>query len=321
MAKGSRINPPDAQPSRRPSLSTGARNLKKRLGELLIEAGVIDATQLHVALAHQRRWGGKLGQVLQDLKLASEGQVLSILSRKLECDVADVAQIQRTPALDAALALVPRELAERDAVLPIAADASTLTVAMADPLNMSVVDELSFRAGRRLRVAIAGERAIAEAIARLYATPSTPFDPIAFDEASDIPVETTRDPFAALPDDVRARYFSPRPADPSASLPLGRIQGLGPASPDPAPAGEDLDDFEDLEVPPDLEVGPAFPTGPGARDEPDRERVLDALDDLAQGRDSELLTPGQLAAALARLLLQRGLLTEAELVAELLRGG
>ncbi len=45
---------------------------KKRLGELLIEAGVIDETQLKAALGHQRQWGVRLGQSLVDLKLATE---------------------------------------------------------------------------------------------------------------------------------------------------------------------------------------------------------------------------------------------------------
>ncbi len=47
---------------------------KKRLGELLIDAGVIDATQLQAALGFQRQWGVRLGQALVDLKLASEPQ-------------------------------------------------------------------------------------------------------------------------------------------------------------------------------------------------------------------------------------------------------
>ena len=45
---------------------------KKRLGELLIDAGVIDETQLKAALGHQRQWGVRLGQALVDLKLATE---------------------------------------------------------------------------------------------------------------------------------------------------------------------------------------------------------------------------------------------------------
>src|SRR5690349_10688432 len=140
---------------------------KKRLGELLLDAGVIDETQLLSALGHQRKWGGKLGQALIDLKLATEPQIVSALARKFGYEVAQVAALQPSPVLEGALRLVPRELALRQTLIPIAADSTTLTVAMGDPSNIGAVDELSFRTGRRVKVVIAGDREIAAAVRRL----------------------------------------------------------------------------------------------------------------------------------------------------------
>jgi hypothetical protein len=142
---------------------------RKLLGEQLVEAGVIDDEGLRLALTHQRKSGGRLGHCLVDLCLATEHQIVTALARKFECAVVDVASLPRTPAVESAMELLPAEVALRSHCLPIAADRGSLTVAMADPTNYDVVDELSFRVGRRVRVNIAGEREIDEAVRRLYA--------------------------------------------------------------------------------------------------------------------------------------------------------
>ena len=62
--------------------------IKKRLGELLIDAGVIDEAMLQSALGHQRRWGGRIGQAMLDLKLTTEPTIVQALARKLGFEVA-----------------------------------------------------------------------------------------------------------------------------------------------------------------------------------------------------------------------------------------
>ncbi len=187
---------------------------KKRLGELLLEAGVIDQTQLQSALGHQRRWGMKLGQALLDLKLVTEPQVVAALARKFGYEVANLSAVQPGPVLDAAMKLVPRDVAARHTLLPLTADTNSITVAMADPTNIAVVDELSFRTGRRVKVSIAGERELAAVIRKLYFGDEARRgpEPIALDE-SEGPFETTTDPFGALPDHLREGYVDP-PAAP-----------------------------------------------------------------------------------------------------------
>jgi len=144
---------------------------RKRLGEMLEEAGVIDAAGLAAALAHQRQWGVRLGQALVELRIASERDIVHALSRKLGLEVAVLDGLSGAE-LDAALRLVPRDFAVRHNVLPMADDGNMLTVAMSDPVNVTVVDELAFRSGRRVKVAIGGDQEIGRALLRHYAPAS-----------------------------------------------------------------------------------------------------------------------------------------------------
>lgn len=141
---------------------------KKRLGELLLEAGIIDATQLAAALGHQRQWGCRLGQALVDMKLATEPEVTQALAYKFGYEVARLEGLEAY-ALEQALKLVPREFAVRNNVFPMAADTSSITVAMSDPTNLAVVDELRFRTGRKVNVCIGGDRELAAAVKAHYA--------------------------------------------------------------------------------------------------------------------------------------------------------
>jgi hypothetical protein len=130
---------------------------KKRLGELLHEAGLIDEPQLQAALSHQRRWGGLLGRALVDLRMVEERELVQVLARGLGHEVARV-DVLDPGAIEAACKMVPVEQAQRHNVLPLAVDGGSLTVAMSDPTDLALIDELRFRTGRRIMVLIAGDR-------------------------------------------------------------------------------------------------------------------------------------------------------------------
>ncbi len=141
---------------------------KKRLGEILIELGVISAQQLESALERQRWRRCKLGVALRELHFASEDQILTTLARKLGYDRIYLDSLQLTPAVAEAIRFVPESIARANGVVPVACDQKTLTVALLDPANLPLVDDLAFRSGRRVRVLVAGEDEIARAITRLY---------------------------------------------------------------------------------------------------------------------------------------------------------
>ncbi|HET6413794.1 MAG TPA: hypothetical protein VFG53_17180 [Anaeromyxobacter sp.] len=153
---------------------------KRRLGELLVDAGIIDETQLKAALGHQRQWGIRLGQALVDLKLATEQDIVRILAKRFGFEVARLDQVEAYGHRQA-VSLVPREFALKHNVFPLSADTTTLAVAMSDPTNLAVVDELRFRSGRRLKVTIGGDREIAAAVQAAYPNPDAGVEAIALD--------------------------------------------------------------------------------------------------------------------------------------------
>ncbi len=263
--------------------------LKKRLGEMLIEAGAIDATQLQSALGHQRKWGGKLGQALVDLKLATEAQIVTALSRKFGYEVANVAALVPSLLLEKALALVPREVALRQTLIPIASDTGSVTVAMSDPSNITVVDEIAFRTGRRVKVALAGDREIAAAVRRLYFADE---EPRARSIALDAP--------------------PPLPGRPGASA--------APAQPhldEPDPLGEPI---LATDLAPEEEEGPFEGPAVARPETPASAGLSDAITRAAGGEEMGI-RPAKLLAAVVKVLVRRGLVTPAELVEELERAG
>ena len=304
--------------------------IKKRLGEMLIEAGVIDETQLLSALGHQRKWGGKLGQALIDLKLATEPQIVAALARKFGYPAVGLAAVTPSPQLEGVLKLVPRELALRQTLLPIAADTNSITVVMADPSNIGVVDEISFRTGRRVKVALAGDREIAAAVRRLYFAEEEPqrTQAIPLGELhEDAVLETTRDPFAAMPDHLREGYFN----QPSHTLAgSGRVSAA--AAPPPLPGARPSPPPEPVTfTPPPLLAPSEDPLGEpilatellAPEPEPaggDGGALLEALERAARGEAMGQVRPAQLLAALVKVLVRRGLLSEAELAEEIARG-
>jgi Type II secretion system (T2SS), protein E, N-terminal domain len=182
-------------------------NPKKRLGEMLMEAGIIDETQLRSALGHQRQWGVRLGQALVDLKLATEADIVRALSVKFGFPVARVGTLEPY-GLEQALKLLPREFAVRHNVFPMAADTATLTVAMSDPTNLSVVDEISFRTGRRVKVCIGGDREVAGAVRTHYPTADGEVEAIALDlDLDEGQSEAVFDPFGGGSKDALEAFF------------------------------------------------------------------------------------------------------------------
>jgi hypothetical protein len=137
------------------------------LGELLLRAGVITEEQLRKALAEQKKWGGKLGQVLVDLNFLDEGLLVKALSKQLSLPRMDFEGITIPPE---ALELLDAEFANKRQVLPVSFDKGKkqLVVAMSDPGDLGLVDEIKFKTGCRVKVAVAGDRALARAIQQHY---------------------------------------------------------------------------------------------------------------------------------------------------------
>jgi hypothetical protein len=148
------------------------------LGQLLVEMGFIDQTQLKSALEAQGRSGKRLGKILIDAGVISEDRLVHALSRQLGIEACDPIM---TPVHERVLALVPPEMAFRHKVLPIARQredsGECLYVATSDPLDKRALQAIRtvIPPTTRVRWMLAGETEMELALARHY-RPGTPSD-------------------------------------------------------------------------------------------------------------------------------------------------
>ncbi|NOZ68239.1 MAG: Flp pilus assembly complex ATPase component [Deferribacteres bacterium] len=146
---------------------------KKKLGEILIEEGLISEEQLEHALAVQKGKNKKLGKVLIELGYINEMQVAETLTKQLSLQMVDCNDYSPSSEV---LALVPRETAERKLVLPLELKGKVLTLAMANPLDWETIEDISFETGLKLSVAISSENNILNAIENFYGSSEATWD-------------------------------------------------------------------------------------------------------------------------------------------------
>ena len=138
-----------------------------RVGEILVKARVIDDLQLRSARAQHDQWGGRLGKIVADMGLADEEAIAEAISKAM--GMARV-QLGHIPKDAAALAKLDAKFAEDQAVFPVSLkdNGKTLVLAMADPTDLEIVDQLGARARARISLVVAGETEIQHAILRYY---------------------------------------------------------------------------------------------------------------------------------------------------------
>ena len=138
---------------------------RKKLGEMLIEAGVLDEARLRSALADQRRWGRSLGKTLVEMKLIGEDELVRVLGKQLGLPAID---LDRFAIPDSVTSLIPDELARQHQIVAFHAQMKFLDVAMVDPTNLGVIDELRIRTQMNIRPYLAGPRMIERALAKYH---------------------------------------------------------------------------------------------------------------------------------------------------------
>ena len=136
-----------------------------RLGELLLNAGVLTPAQLDDALAEQKRSGSRLGETLIRMELADEDQLINAISEQLDIASVDLADFH----LDQKLAQrLPEMTARRLRALVLADQVDGYLVGMADPTDLMAEDELERQLGRPVHPAIVRERDLLRALDRVY---------------------------------------------------------------------------------------------------------------------------------------------------------
>src|SRR5712692_8981442 len=142
---------------------------KLRIGEMLVEAGILSRQQLEEALNAQVIYGGKLGTNLVEHGFVTEEFLTSFLSKQCNVPAVDAKDLEDIPA--EVIEMVPRELADRHKVIPFKRDKRRLDVVLLDPTNLKAIDELSFKSGLLIRPYVGPEVLIARGLERYYQVP------------------------------------------------------------------------------------------------------------------------------------------------------
>jgi type IV pilus assembly protein PilB len=139
--------------------------LRKKIGECLIQAGLITEEDLHTALAEHKRTGERVGVVLVRMNLATEKQIAKALAFQLGFPYVNLAENSPDPT---AVILIPKEVALKRVCVAIGLEKNLLTVAMSDPLLFSLVQDLEFQTGYRIKQVVATREDINDAIQTCY---------------------------------------------------------------------------------------------------------------------------------------------------------
>lgn len=140
--------------------------LRKRLGDLLVEEGVISNDQLMAALKNQKIKGIKLGASLIDLGYINEEQLLKFLAKQLNIPFYDLSKVKIDPA---AVQLIPEVQARRLRALCIHAEPDRATVVMSDPADLNAMDSVAaLLMPREIEFAVAKESQLLTSFGQLY---------------------------------------------------------------------------------------------------------------------------------------------------------
>lgn len=138
---------------------------KPRLGDLLVQAGLIDEVQLQHALQEQKRTGSKLGRTVVELGFVGEQRLLQALSEQLRIPFIELKHYKFDSQLTQSL---PEAVARRFRVIVLARKDDGLLVGMSDPLDLFAFDEMERILQRRIYPAVVRESDLLEALDRLY---------------------------------------------------------------------------------------------------------------------------------------------------------
>jgi type IV pilus assembly protein PilB len=137
----------------------------ERIGDLLLREGLITAEQLTKALQEQKQSGTRVGYNLIKLGFVPEVEVTKILAKQHKMRAVDLSRFE----VDSKIAkMIPGDLAHKNLVIPLKRDGRTLTVAIADPSNLGVLEDLKFITRYDIFPVIAGEYTLRNLIEKVY---------------------------------------------------------------------------------------------------------------------------------------------------------
>lgn len=199
-----------------------------KLGEALVQAGLIDEFQLKSALGQQRKWGGRIGKALIDLGFLDEGTLIKFLSEKLKFSAVD---LSRSKIAAKTFQAVPKRVAEKYMSIPVVIKETpgkkTLVLAMAEPTDLKAIDEIEFLTNFKIEPVVALESAILNVLKHYgqESAPPPPEDPkgITLFDAGPKNIELVQGKIQQMAD-VQAEFGAPsepaaQPAPPQPIVP------------------------------------------------------------------------------------------------------
>ncbi len=141
------------------------RTSTKQLGEVLVERGVIDHEQVIMALTYQREKGGLFGEVLVQLKFATEEDIAQALTCQYGFPYLPLANYEIDREV---IGAIPENVCRQFCLIPVDKIGKSLTLAMADPLNQNAIDDVELITGSTVQAFVSTASDIKEAIARYY---------------------------------------------------------------------------------------------------------------------------------------------------------
>jgi type IV pilus assembly protein PilB len=161
-------------------------SLKNRLTQILIEDKLLTPEQLKEALDIQKKKGGRLSDIIVELNFITKRDLALVLSQGLNLPIIDLKRIKIDPQV---VSIIPESIARHYQIMPISRIGDTLTVAMADPLNVFAIDHIHVLTGYKINPIISQEKDILEEIKDVYPDVINSFVDGILQEFSDSSVE------------------------------------------------------------------------------------------------------------------------------------
>ncbi len=131
--------------------------MNKKLGEMLIEAGILSKEKLQDALERQKESGKRLGELIIDMQLALEDEIEEVLASQLGIERIDLYEEKIDPEV---ARMLPPDMIKRHQSFPVRKDGNKLIVAMVDPLNLLALDDIRLSTGMDVEPRITSPSAI-----------------------------------------------------------------------------------------------------------------------------------------------------------------
>ena len=141
---------------------------KIRIGDLLVEAGAISEDQLQQALEKQKESGGRIGNIIMQMGFISRELLITVLTAQTGIDYCEIKSVKVD---DAVLRLVPDSLVNKYKIMPVGYDENNpniLKVAMADPMDLVAIDDISITSGLQVEPMLSFEEDLNEVIGKYY---------------------------------------------------------------------------------------------------------------------------------------------------------